>query len=125
MSEKIKSRDPEFEILEYIKEKPTGVTITEISSKNGFSRNTVSKYVKILGFKKKIFSKKIGYYNMYFSTETGRDPEVEILDYIRDKPRGATITEISKKKGILYENKAVDACLKLFKEKGFKFSNKK
>lgn len=31
------------------------------------------------------------------------------------------LDEISKKKGILYESEVVDACLKLFKEKGFKF----
>ena len=30
--------------------------------------------------------------------------------------------EISKNKGILYEPKAVDACLKLFNEKGFRFT---
>lgn len=32
------------------------------------------------------------------------------------------LEEISKNRGILYEPKAVDACLTLFKEKGFKFS---
>jgi len=34
------------------------------------------------------------------------------------------LKEISKNKGILYDPEAVDACLKLFKEKGFKFNNK-
>jgi PAS domain S-box-containing protein/putative nucleotidyltransferase with HDIG domain len=33
----------------------------------------------------------------------------------------AALEEISKNKGILYDPKVVDACLKLFKEKGFKF----
>ncbi|MEA1939639.1 MAG: PAS domain S-box protein, partial [Candidatus Caldatribacteriota bacterium] len=33
----------------------------------------------------------------------------------------AALEEISKNKGILYEPKVVDVCLKLFKEKGFKF----
>ena len=32
-----------------------------------------------------------------------------------------TLEEISKNKGILYDPEVVDACLKLFKEKGFKF----
>jgi HD-GYP domain-containing protein (c-di-GMP phosphodiesterase class II) len=31
------------------------------------------------------------------------------------------LEEISQKKGILYDSTVVDACLKLFKEKGFKF----
>ena len=31
------------------------------------------------------------------------------------------LEEISQNRGILYEPKVVDACLKLFKEKGFKF----
>ena len=90
---------PEIEILEFIKKNPNGVAIVEISNKKGFSRNTVSKYVKILESKKKIFSKKIGYYNLYFCTETGRDFEGEILECIRENPRGLTITEIANKRG--------------------------
>ena len=31
------------------------------------------------------------------------------------------LEEISQKKGTLYDPEVVDACLKLFKEKGFKF----
>jgi len=31
------------------------------------------------------------------------------------------LEEISKNKGILYDPEVVDACWKLFKEKGFKF----
>jgi len=31
------------------------------------------------------------------------------------------LEEISQNRGILYDPKVVDACLKLFKEKGFKF----
>jgi PAS domain S-box-containing protein/putative nucleotidyltransferase with HDIG domain len=34
----------------------------------------------------------------------------------------AAIAEISKNKGILYEPKVVEACIRLFKEKGFRFS---
>jgi len=66
---KTKTRQLESEILEYIKEKPNGVTITKISKDKGFSRNTISKYVSILELKKKIVSKKIGAYRLYFSTE--------------------------------------------------------
>ena len=63
------NRDLEAEIYEFIKEKTSGVTITEISRKKGFSRNTVAKYVAILELKKKIFSKKIGVYQLYFNTD--------------------------------------------------------
>ncbi|MFX0186416.1 MAG: HTH domain-containing protein [Candidatus Hodarchaeota archaeon] len=66
---KTKTRKIEFEILEYINEKPNGVTITEISKNIGFSRNTISKYISILELKKKIVSKKIGAYRLYFSTK--------------------------------------------------------
>ncbi len=45
--------DYEAEILEYIKDKSEGVTITDIADETDFSRNTVSKYVSILGLKKK------------------------------------------------------------------------
>ena len=34
----------------------------------------------------------------------------------------AALEEISRNKGILYDSKVVDACVKLFKEKGFKVS---
>ncbi len=34
------------------------------------------------------------------------------------------LKEISKNKGVLYDPRAVDACLKLFNDKGFKFGNK-
>jgi len=33
----------------------------------------------------------------------------------------AALEEITKYKGVLYDRKVVDVCLKLFKEKGFKF----
>jgi len=33
----------------------------------------------------------------------------------------AALEEISKNRGILYDPEVVDACIKLFKEKGFKF----
>ncbi|MCK4309444.1 MAG: hypothetical protein KAW42_05675, partial [Candidatus Atribacteria bacterium] len=33
------------------------------------------------------------------------------------------LNEINKNKGIFYDTEVVDACLKLFKEKGFKFES--
>ncbi len=42
--------DYETEILDFIKEKPEGVTITDKTEQKNFSRNTVSKYVSNLGY---------------------------------------------------------------------------
>ena len=33
----------------------------------------------------------------------------------------AALEEIEKNRGVLYDEKVVDVCLKLFREKGFKF----
>ena len=80
---KTRGRDLESEILEYIREKQGGVTITEIAKKRGFSRNTVSKYISILEIKKKIFGKKFGSYHLYFSTEMNLFSRLFILAYYK------------------------------------------
>ncbi|MFW9898851.1 MAG: winged helix-turn-helix transcriptional regulator [Candidatus Thorarchaeota archaeon] len=76
----------------------------EIAREKRFSRSLVSKYILSLLLKKKIFSRKIHLTNkiskkIYFSSKTGRNPEFEILEYIIEKSRGVTITEIAKKRG--------------------------
>ncbi len=73
----------ELEILECIRENPSGVTITDISKEKKFSRNTVSKYVTVLEVKEKVFRKKIGAYNIYFSTEKTYFPKEIILSYYK------------------------------------------
>jgi DNA-binding transcriptional regulator GbsR (MarR family) len=59
--------DYEFEILDFIRENPSGVTITDITRSMGYSRNTVSKYVAILEVKEKIYSIPVGRYHLYYS----------------------------------------------------------
>ncbi|MFX0139440.1 MAG: hypothetical protein ACFFDN_37715 [Candidatus Hodarchaeota archaeon] len=88
----------EFEILEYIREMPDGVSIAEISRNLDFSRTSVSKYVAILELKKEIYCKKIGISKIYYSINNDRDPESEILDFIRSMPNGVSLAEISRKK---------------------------
>lgn len=61
--------DHEYEILEFIKDNPGGVTVSDIVKNKGYSRNTVSKYVAILDIKGKVFNKKVGAYKQYFSTK--------------------------------------------------------
>lgn len=75
--------DYESEILEIIKENPDGVTITDIAVKTEFSRNTVSKYVSILGLKKKIFSRKIGAYRLYLSAQEISFPKIFTIAFYK------------------------------------------
>ncbi|MFX1392497.1 MAG: hypothetical protein ACFFAH_02880 [Promethearchaeota archaeon] len=77
---------------------PDGVSIADISRNLEFSRTSVSKYVSILEIKKKIYCKKIGISKVYYSINNDRDPESEILEFIRSMPDGVNIAEISRKK---------------------------
>ena len=64
--------DWEKEIVEYLKEHPSGCTITEIAAKEGgldTTRITVSKYINGLVLKNQVYSKKVGVYNLYYSVE--------------------------------------------------------
>ena len=71
--------DYETEILDYIRENPSGVTITDISNAMTYSRNTVSKYSAILQLKGKIYSKAVGRYNLLFSTKKAFIPKNIII----------------------------------------------
>lgn len=75
--------DYESEILNCIRENPGGITITDISKKKSYSRNTVSKYVALLELKEKIFRRKVGAYNLYFSTNTTYFPKEIISTYYK------------------------------------------
>lgn len=66
--------DYENEVLECIRNHPGGITVSDIAKFTGFSRNTVSKYVTVLEVKKTIFQKKIGVYNLYFTTKKSYIP---------------------------------------------------
>ena len=47
------------------------------------SRNTISKYVSILELKNKIYKRKVGAYNLYFSTKKRFFPKEIILSYYK------------------------------------------
>jgi len=72
ITEKKKNRrgiDWEKEILEYLKEHPNGLTITDIAKGIDTTRITVSKYISGLVLKNEVFVKKIGVYKLYYSVE--------------------------------------------------------
>ncbi len=75
--------DYESKILNCIRENPSGVTITDIAKKTEFSRNTISKYVSMLEIKKKIFKRKVGAYNLYFSSKKSFLPKEIISSYYK------------------------------------------
>ena len=76
-------RDPESEILEFIKSMPNGITITEISRKRRFSRNTVSLYISILENKKKIYSKRLGANQIFFAKESNNVAKELYISYYK------------------------------------------
>jgi hypothetical protein len=83
MTEKKHIINHEFEILEYIRDKPGGVTVSDIAKFTGFSRNTVSKYVSILELKEQIFSKKIGAYRLFFTSKRNFIPLELAISYYK------------------------------------------
>ncbi|MFX1338853.1 MAG: winged helix-turn-helix transcriptional regulator [Promethearchaeota archaeon] len=83
ISKKVQSKDYEAEILEYIKQNPGGVTITDIASGTEHSRNTVAKYISILENRSKIFRKKIGAYYLYFMGKQGYFPKEITISYYK------------------------------------------
>ncbi|TFG30479.1 MAG: winged helix-turn-helix domain-containing protein [Promethearchaeota archaeon] len=83
MSKKNESIDYESKILDCIRENPSGITITDIAKEKGYSRNTISKYVSMLEIKEKIFRRKVGAYNLYFSSKKNFFPKEIISSYYK------------------------------------------
>lgn len=74
-----KGRDFKGEILNFIKNNPAGVTITDIADGINSSRNTVSKYIIYLETDGEVNYKKLGPYNLYFSVERSHIPKRMIM----------------------------------------------
>lgn len=83
MNEKKVLINHENEILECVRDNPSGATVSDIVNATSFSRNTVSKYVSILELKKEIFSKKVGAYRLYFATKKRYIPLEFALSYYK------------------------------------------
>ena len=65
------SKRPDYKtkILECISDNLTGLTVTDIANKLGYTRNTVYKYIEKLVEQGLIHDKKLGTYTLYFSKE--------------------------------------------------------
>ena len=61
--------ETELKILDYLRENPSGSTITDVSNEINIHRNTVSKYLKGLDEKNKVRIKEIGAYKLYYTSE--------------------------------------------------------
>jgi hypothetical protein len=68
-------------ILDYVKEYPSGLTITDISKGLGISRITINKYILVLEAKEKVFSKSIGAYTLFFAVKRTFLPWRTIASY--------------------------------------------
>ncbi|MBD3212457.1 MAG: hypothetical protein GF311_07600 [Candidatus Lokiarchaeota archaeon] len=69
------------EILSYINENPSGVTITDIAKGVDTSRVTAGKYIAILLERQEVFFKEIGAYKLYYSTKSKLIPRELIYSY--------------------------------------------
>jgi hypothetical protein len=83
MNEKKALVNHEYEVLEHIRDNPSGATVSDIVKSTGFSRNTVSKYVSILELKEQIFSKKVGAYKLYFASKKRYIPLELAISYYK------------------------------------------
>ena len=76
-----KSRNFKKEILNHLKNNPSGSTITDVANKIKSTRITVSKYITGLESEGKVFSQNIGVYKLYFSAERTFFPKETIISY--------------------------------------------
>ncbi len=60
-------RDYDQEIIKCLEEGVMGLTITDIAKTLGISRNTVSKYLKVLEVRDIVSAQDVGVYRLYFS----------------------------------------------------------
>lgn len=74
-------RDYNQEILDYLLDNPSGLTITDISEGINTSRITVSKYVGILEAQEEVTNRKIGAYKLYYNANKSLIPKRVMLSY--------------------------------------------
>lgn len=76
-----KIKEYEQSILDYLKKNPSGLTITDVKNGIGVSRITITKYISLLELKGKVFSKKIGAYKLFFSSERSFLPKKTMISF--------------------------------------------
>ncbi|MFX1444506.1 MAG: hypothetical protein ACFFHV_13920 [Promethearchaeota archaeon] len=107
MTNGIKPRSPEkYEemILDYVKQYPSGITITDISKGITVSRITVNKYVLVLEAKEQLFSKTIGAYKLYFATERRFIPKRAIIAFYQGLLSGIAAEISAENKESIFKN---------------------
>ncbi len=77
----IEKRDFSKEILDFLLTYPSGVTITDIAKGINTSRITAGKYISVLEAKKKVTTKQIGAYTLYYSVQRGLIPKTVMLSF--------------------------------------------
>ena len=79
------SKDIDYEkaILDLLSESLFGLTITAISEGVNISRNTAYRYLGILEAKGKVYNKKVGTYNLYFSKKRSMLYKDGIIGFIK------------------------------------------
>ena len=106
MANRTKPRSPEkYEqmILDYVKQYPSGITITDISKGIKVSRITVNKYVLVLEAKEKLISKSIGAYKLYYATERKFIPKRAIIAFYQGLLTGIA-AEITANREKIFKN---------------------
>lgn len=69
------------DIMSFINQNPSGVTITDIAKGIDTSRVTVGKYIALLIERQEVFFKEIGAYKLYFSSKSKLVPRELIYSY--------------------------------------------
>lgn len=70
----------EVRILNYLKENPSGSTITDIANHLDYHRNTVSKYITFFELEGKAYTKEIGRYKLCYSAEGTNMPRTTFIN---------------------------------------------
>lgn len=95
---KSEKTDYKAQIVDFLKNNPSGQTISDIAKGIGASRMTVSKYVSILEATEKIVPKKIGAYTIYFSSHPVYVPKRIIMLFYLGLIQGINDKEVKDKK---------------------------
>jgi len=102
-------RDFSKEILNYLLINPSGVTITDIAKGINASRNTAGKYISVLFEKKKVTTKQIGAYTLYYSAQRGLIPKTVIISFYTGLLKGIKEDITNKDKFKNYGKKVADS----------------
>lgn len=76
-------RDIGLKILNYVQQKPSGVSIADIANSLRVPKNFVKEQVEILTTQEKLKKKKIGSYFLYFSSETNFVPKTFMISFYK------------------------------------------